>query len=138
MPEPKACTADEWESEGLDPQYFASWDHAGGCVYFNQGHPIMETQCAFFTGEWLDQNTRFRRRTQAEDIRDAIFAAYAEDTIGRILHYVATRGLADAKAELTDAALTIGAHGFENVQAKIEDSIRKSAGRGVVTIEGAA
>jgi hypothetical protein len=138
VPEPKAYTAEEWENAGLDGQYFASWDHAGGCVYFNQGHPIMETQCGFFTGEWLDQNTRYRRRVQAEDIRDAIFQAYAEDTIGRILHYVANRGLAEAKTALTDAVLTIGAHGFENVQAKIEDAIRKAAGRGVVTVDGAA
>jgi hypothetical protein len=33
--------------------------------------------------------------------------------------------------------LTIGAYGFENVQAKIEESIRKAAGRGVVTTEAA-
>ena len=69
----------------------------------------------------------------AEDIRNALIEAYAEDTIGRILHYVADRGLAEAKKQLTDRALTIGAHGFENVQAKIEEFIRTSAGRGVVT-----
>ena len=137
VPEAKSFTGDEWENAGLDPRYFVSWDHAAGCVYFNQGHPIMETQYAFFTGEWLEQNTRYRRRVQAEDIQRAIFEAYAEDSIGRIMHYVADRGLAEAKKELTDSVLTIGAHGFENVQAKIEEAIRKSAGRGVVTAEAA-
>ena len=53
------------------------------------------------------------------------------------MHCVADRGLADAKKQLTDSVLTIGAYGFENVQAKIEESIRKAAGRGVVTTEAA-
>ena len=74
---------------------------------------------------------------QAEDIRDAVLRAYEEDTIARIMHCVADRGLADAKKQLTDSVLTIGAYGFENVQAKIEESIRKAAGRGVVTTEAA-
>ena len=131
--EPKQFTADQWESEGLDPKHFASWDHAAGCVYFNVGHHIMETQFGFFTGEWLERNTKCRQRVQAEDVRDAIFQAYAEDTIGRIMHCVADRGLAQAKLDLLDGVLTIGAYGFENVEARIEDAIRRVANRsGVV------
>lgn len=108
-----------------------------GVVFFNLGHPILCNQYAYFTGEWLEQNTRYRRRVQAVDIRDAVLRAYEEDTIARIMHCVADRGLADAKKQLTDSVLTIGAYGFENVQAKIEESIRKAAGRGVVTTEAA-
>jgi hypothetical protein len=74
---------------------------------------------------------------QAEDVRDAVYNAYFEDTIGRIMHYVADRGVSEAKKQLTDNVLTVGAHGFENVQAKIEQSIRKSAGRGIVDGEAA-
>ena len=58
-------------------------------------------------GEWLDLNTKYRRRVQAEDVRNALFEAYAEDTIGRIMHYVAEHTLADAKQDLTDRILTI-------------------------------
>lgn len=139
VPEPKSFTGAEWEDAGLDQQYFVSWDHAANCVYFNQGHRIMETQFAYFTGEWLLQNTRLQRRVQAEDIQTAIFEAYAEDSIGRILHYVADCGLTEAKNQLRDEVLTISAHGFEKVQAKIEEYVRKTASRGgVVNTEAAA
>jgi len=139
VPEPKSFTEAEWENNGLDPRYFVSWDHAANSVYFNQGHPIMATQFAYFTGEWMQQNTRVQRRVQAEDIQTALFEAYAEDSIGRILHYVAERGLVEAKNQLTDEVLTISAHGFENVQAKIEEYVRKTASRGgVVNTETAA
>jgi len=133
IPEAKALTSESWESEGLDPKNFVSWDHSAGCVYFNMGHPIMETQIAFFTGEWLEQNPGLRRRVRNEDVRDAIFNAYAAETIGRILHYLADNGVAQAKNDLSDPVLTICAHGFENVQDQIEDSVRKAGRHGVVT-----
>ena len=126
-----------WTSQGFDPNDFASWDAANGVVYFNLGHPILCNQYAYFTGEWLEQNTKYRRRVRAEDIRDAVHDAYFEDTIGRIMHYAADRGLTEAKNLLTDDVLTVGAHGFENVQAKIEQSICKSARRGVITGDAA-
>jgi hypothetical protein len=133
VPEPAPLPEAAWIEQGFDPSDFASWEQGSGVVYFNLGHPILCGQYAYFTGEWLEQNTKYRRRVQAEDIRDAVHDAYFEDTIGRIMHYVADRGVSEAKKQLTDNVLTVGAHGFENVQAKIEDSIRKAAGRGVVT-----
>jgi hypothetical protein len=132
VPDVKAFTSQDWASQGLDPKHLVSWDHSDGVVYFNMGHPIMETQIAFFSGEWLEQNPRLRRRVQDEEVRNAIVDAYAAESIGRILHYLADQGLAQAKTDLTDGALTISAHGFENVQDKIEDSIRKAARHGVV------
>jgi hypothetical protein len=132
VPEPVPLGEAGWIDQGFDPSDFASWDAASGVVYFNLGHPILCNQYAYFTGEWLEQNAKYRRRVQAEDIRDAVYDAYFEDTVGRIMHYVADRGVTEAKRQLTDNVLTVGAHGFENVQAKIEESIRKSAGRGVV------
>lgn len=137
IPEPCPLTEVDWMSQGFDPADLASWDSANGIVYFNLGHPILNTQGAFFTGEWLDRNTRYRNRIQPEDVHRAVQEAYEEDTIGRIMHYVADHGLAAAKIALTDRILTIGAYGFENVQAKIEDLVRSSAGRGVV-VTGAA
>ena len=132
VPEPAPLKEADWIRQEFEPNNFASWDAANGVVYFNLGHLILCNQNAYFTGEWLEQNTRYRRRVQAEDVRDAILQAYEEDTIGRIMHVVAERGLTKAKEQLTDEVLTIGAHGFENVEAKIEEFIRKSAGRGVV------
>ena len=132
VPEPAPLKEADWIKQEFNPNNFASWDAASGVVYFNLGHPILCNQNAYFIGEWLEQNTYYRRRVQAEDVRDAILQAYEEDTIGRIMHVVAERGLAKAKEQLTDEVLTIGAHGFENVEAKIEEFIRKSAGRGVV------
>ncbi|MGE2816449.1 hypothetical protein ACQI5H_15120 [Mycobacterium heidelbergense] len=132
VPEPAPLKEADWIRQEFDPNNFASWDAASGVVYFNLGHPILCNQNAYFTGEWLEQNIRYRRRVQAEDVRDAILQAYEEDTIGRIMHVVAERGLIKSKEQLTDEVLTIGAHGFENVEAKIEEFIRKSAGRGVV------
>jgi hypothetical protein len=137
VPEPAPLKETDWIKQEFDPTNFASWDAANGVVYFNLGHPILCNQNAYFTGELLEQNTYYRRRVQAEDVRDAILQAYEEDTIGRIMHVVAERGLAKAKEQLTDEVLTIGAHGFENVEAKIEEFIRKSAGRGVVGPEAA-
>lgn len=137
VPEPAPLTEADWIAQEFESSDFAHWDPVSGVVYFNLGHPILRNQYAFFTGEWLEQNTRYRRRVQAEDIRDAVFDAYAEDTIGRIMHVVAELGLTEAKFQLTDNVLTIGAHGFENVQAKIEELIAKAAGRGVVTAEAA-
>jgi hypothetical protein len=137
VPEPAPLKEADWIKQEFDPSNFASWDAASGVVYFNMGHPILCNQNAYFTGEWLERNANYRRRVQAEDVRDAILQAYEEDTIGRIMHVVAERGLAKAKEQLTDEVLTIGAHGFENVEAKIEESIRKSAGRGVIEPEAA-
>lgn len=132
VPEVKAFTSQDWESQGLDPKHFVSWDHSDGIVYFNMGHPILETQIAYFTGEWLERNPSLRRKVQNEEVRDAVVDAYAAETIGRILHYLADRGLPQAKKDLTDGALTISAYGFENVEDKIEDSIRKASRHGVV------
>jgi hypothetical protein len=132
VPEPAPLKEADWIKQEFDPSNFASWDAANGVVYFNLGHPILCNQNAYFTGEWLDRNTHYRRRIQAEDVRDAVIQAYEEDTIGRIMHVVAERSLAKAREQLTDEVLTIGAHGFENVEAKIEEFIRKFAGRGVV------
>lgn len=137
VPEPAPVPEAQWKDQGFNPSDFASWAPASGVVFFNLGHPILCNQYAYFTGEWLEQNARYRRRVQAEEIRDAVLRAYEEDTIARIMHCVAERGLAEAKKQLTDTVLTIGAYGFENVQAKIEESIRKAAGRGVVTTEAA-
>jgi hypothetical protein len=138
VPEAVPLAEADWTRQGLDAADFASWEPAGGVVYFNLGHPIMRTQFAFFTGEWLDLNAKYRRRIQAEDVRNALVEAYAEDTIGRIMHYVAERTLANAKHDLTDRILTIGAYGFENVQAKVEEYIRACAARGVINYGTAA
>ena len=137
VPEPAPVSEAQWIAQEFDPSDFAHWDPTSGVVYFNLGHPIMRDQYAFFTGEWLEQNPRHRRRVQAEEIRNVVFEAYAEDTIGRIMHYAADRGVAEAEAQLSDSVLTVGAYGFENVQAKIEELIGKAAGRGVVTGEAA-
>ena len=137
IPQPVPTPSDKW-AEQFDPDDFASWSVAEGCVYFNLGHPIYQTQVAYFTGEWLDRHQSYRMRVTSEDVRAAVHAAYEEDTIGRILHYVAVVGVAQAKLDLTDRNLTIAAHGFENVQDKIESLVRTAAGRGVVATGAAA
>lgn len=137
IPQPVPTPSDKW-AEQFDPDDFASWSVAEGCVYFNLGHPIYQTQVAYFTGEWLDRHQSYRLKVTSEDVRGAVHAAYEEDTIGRILHYVAAVGVAQAKLDLTDRNLTIAAHGFENVQDKIESLVRTAAGRGVVAPGAAA
>ena len=130
--EPVPTTERDWLVQGLDKDAFASWDPPACCVYFNLGHPIFHAQVAYFTGEWLDRNPTLRRRVAAEDVAAAVHESYYEDTIGRIMHYCARQGLARAKADLSDQNLTIAAHGFENVEEKIERHIRTAARGGVV------
>jgi hypothetical protein len=133
VPEPVPMPAVNWKKQGLDEDHFASWHAASGCVYFNLDHPIFRTQFQYFSGEWLSLHANYRRKVLDEDVLHAVHEAYFEDTIARVMSYVGEHGLAKATTDLTDLALTIGAHGFENVQAKIEDRIRAAAGRGVVS-----
>lgn len=138
IPQPMPMPAAKWAAQGLDPNDFASWDVAAGCVYFNLGHHIFHTQISYFSGEWLSLHPTYARRVSSDDVRDVVHEAYEEETIGRILHYVAANGAARAKDDLSDRNLTIAAHGFENVQDKIESSIRKVAARGGVVTTGTA
>jgi hypothetical protein len=132
IPEPVPMTERDWLAQGFDRELFASWDSAAGCVYFNLGHTIYHAQLSYFTGEWLDRYPKLRRRLTNEDVATVVRESYWEDTIGRILHYVGVYGLARAKDDLSDKNLTIAAHGFENVQEKIEERLRTAASRGVV------
>ena len=138
IPEPVPTPRAKWIEQGLDPEDLASWDPPGGCVYFNLGHSIFHDQVSFFTGEWLERNPKIRLRVPADEVRNAVHEAYFEDTIARIMHVVAEHTMSLAKEHLTDRNLTIAAHGYENVQAKIESLIRTMAGRGVVTSGAAA
>jgi len=134
VPQPVPISESDWLSQEFNPEAFAVWDHAAGCVYFNLGHPIYHSQVAYFTGEWLDHNPKLRGRVTADDVSTAVHESYEEDTIGRILHYVARHGLTRAKTDLSDLNLTIAAHGFENVEEKIERHLRTAASRGVVKV----
>ena len=138
IPEPVPTRRAKWIEQGLDPEDLASWDAPGGCVYFNLGHSIFHDQVSFFTGEWLELNPKIRLRVPADEVRNAVYEAYFEDTLARIMHVVAEHTMSVAQGLLTDHNLTIAAHGYENVQAKIESLIRTRAGRGVVTSGAAA
>jgi len=132
VPEPVPYSAAAWVNAGFDEADFAVWDAALNVVYFNLGHPILHVQYQYFEGEWLEAHPGLRRRVTPEIVREAVYEAYAADTIGRILHHVDDVGPAQAREDLTDRMLTIGARGFENVQAAIEKTLESAGRHGVV------
>jgi hypothetical protein len=40
VPQPVPISETDWLAQEFNPEAFAVWDHAAGCVYFNLGRPF--------------------------------------------------------------------------------------------------
>jgi hypothetical protein len=132
IPEPVPVMPKVWDTQGKDPEHFASWDSAMGLVYFNTGHPLVREQVNYYSGEWLAMRPKLASKITQADVSEEVMQAYYRVTIGCIYHCASRYGVKGAIAKLTDEALTIAAHGFENVDTIITTALGSRGGRGGV------